>query len=107
MEEREAERPELSRHAVTDQLGALGVQKGGVLLVHTSFRSVRPVERGPLGLIDALRDAVGQAGTLVMPSWPEDDDQPFDPVTTPAAPSLGVVADTFWRTPGVLRSRHV
>ena len=88
------------------QLGALGVRKGGVLLVHTSFRAVRPVEGGPRGLIEALMMALGPAGTLVMPSWSGNDDEPFDPETTPAAADLGVVADTFWRLPGVRRSDH-
>jgi aminoglycoside N3'-acetyltransferase len=97
---------ELSRAEVTEQLRALGVEAGGVLLVHTSFRATRPVEGGPLGLIEALRDALGSDGTLVMPSWSGADDQPFDPLTTPAAPDLGVVADTFWRTPNVVRSEH-
>ncbi len=89
------------------QARALGVHDGGVLLVHTSFRATRPVEAGPLGLIGALRDALGPGGTLVMPSWSGDDDALFDPLTAPAAPDLGVVADTFWRLPGVLRSDHV
>jgi aminoglycoside 3-N-acetyltransferase len=97
---------ELSRAEVADQLRALGVQDGGVLLVHTSFRATRPVQGGPVGLIEALRDALGPDGTLVMPSWSGDDDDPFDPITTPAEPSLGVVADRFWRLPGVLRSDH-
>jgi aminoglycoside 3-N-acetyltransferase-4 len=97
---------EVSRAEVVDQLRELGVEDGGVLLVHTSFRATRPVERGPIGLIEALRDALGPKGTLVMPSWSGDDDDPFDSLTTPAPPSLGVVADTFWRLPGVLRSNH-
>jgi aminoglycoside 3-N-acetyltransferase len=98
---------EISRDAVTDQLRTLGVEAGGVLLVHTSFRAVRPVEGGPRGLIDALRAALGPEGTLVMPSWTGDDDNPFDPTTTPPAEDLGVVADTFWRLPGVVRSEHL
>jgi len=97
---------EVSTAEVADQLHALGVEEGGVLLVHTSFRATRPVERGPVGLIEALRGALGPDGTLVMPSWSGDDDIPFDPLTTPAPPSLGVVANTFWRLPGVLRSNH-
>jgi aminoglycoside N3'-acetyltransferase len=100
------DRNELSRAQVTSQLRALGVEEGEVLQVHTSFRATRPVEGGPVGLIEALRGAVGPRGTLVMPSWPADDDEPFDPRTTPASPDLGVVADTFWRLPGVLRSDH-
>jgi aminoglycoside N3'-acetyltransferase len=97
---------EVSRAEVVDQLHQLGVGEGGVLLLHTSFRAVRPVEGGPVGLIAALRGALGPDGTLVMPSWSGDDDHPFDPITTPTPPSLGVVADTFLRLPGVLRSDH-
>ena len=76
------------------------------MLVHAAFRAVRPVEGGPLGLIQALRAALGPDGTLVMLSYTGDADTPFDPSTTPAAADLGVVADTFWRLPGVLRSSH-
>lgn len=53
-----------------------------------------------------MRDALGSDGTLVMPSWTGKDDEPFDPLTTPASADLGVVADTFWRMPGVRRSDH-
>ena len=88
------------------QLRALGVEEGGVLLVHTSFRAVRPIERGPGGLIEALILSVGPHGTLVMPSWTGDDDRPFDPAATSAAADLGVVANTFWQLPNVRRSRH-
>ncbi|MBM3924964.1 MAG: AAC(3)-VI family aminoglycoside N-acetyltransferase [SAR202 cluster bacterium] len=106
MIEDQAARKEFSKAEVTDQLRALGVRRGGVLLAHTSFRAVRPIEGGPLGLIDALCGALGPDGTLVMPSWTGNDDEPFDPAKTPASPDLGVVADTFWRQPGVLRSDH-
>ena len=88
------------------QLKELGVNQGGVLVVHTSFRAVRPVEGGPLGLIEALRAAIGPDGTLVMMSSTGNDDEPFDPANTPASPDLGVTADLFWRQPGVLRSNH-
>jgi len=99
-------RREMSRSELAHQLRALGVEEGGVLLVHMSFRAVRPIEGGPAGLIDALRRALGPRGTLVMPSWTGDDERPFDPVTTPVSPDLGVVAETFWRLPGVARSDH-
>jgi aminoglycoside 3-N-acetyltransferase len=102
----EKERPELSRARVTEQLRTLGVREGGVLLVHTSFRAVRPVEGGPLGLIAALRDALGPDGTLVLPSGSGDDDEPFDPLTTPVRDDLGILPELFWRQPGVLRGNH-
>ena len=93
----------ISQAQVAQQLLELGVEAGGVLLVHTAFSKVRPVEHGPLGLIAALRAALGPQGTLVMPSMTGDDDHPFDPRTTPCI-GLGIVADSFWRLPGVLRS---
>ena len=86
-----------------DQLLALGVEPGGVLVVHTAFSKIAPIDGGPAGLIEALLSAVGPSGTLVMPSMSDDDEQPFDPRSSPCA-SMGVVADTFWRMPGVLRS---
>lgn len=91
---------------LTAQLRALGVAPGDTVLVHASFRAVRPVERGPEGVIDALLDAVGEDGTLMMPSWTGDDDAPFDAASSPAAPDLGIIADRFWRRVGVLRARH-
>jgi aminoglycoside 3-N-acetyltransferase len=86
------------------QLKDLGVREGGVLLVHTSFREVRPVEGGPLGLIRALRRALGPKGTLVMPTM-TDGESVFDPKSTPTE-SMGITAETFWRQPGVVRSTH-
>jgi aminoglycoside N3'-acetyltransferase len=88
------------------QLRDLGVREGGVLLVHTSFRSVRPVEDGPEGLIAALTEVLGPGGTLAMPSATGDDDHVFDPATTDNRDDLGVVADVFWRMLGVRRSPH-
>lgn len=81
----------------------MGVKPGGVLLVHTSFSKVKPVEGGPAGLIQALRSALGPNSTLVMPSMSSDDGHPFDKQTTPCL-EMGIVADTFWRMPRVLRS---
>ena len=101
--ERRMQDKTVPREQLTQQLRSLGVTPGGVLLVHTSFSKVKPVEDGPLGLIASLRAALGPGGTLVMPSMTSDDDHPFDPQTTPCM-EMGVVADIFWRVPGALRS---
>jgi aminoglycoside 3-N-acetyltransferase len=94
---------EITRLELVQQLRDLGVRPGDVLLVHTAFSRVRPIVGGPAGLIEALEDALGPEGTLVMPSMTDDDEHPFDPATTDCR-WLGVVADTFWRMPGVVRS---
>lgn len=88
---------------LTAQLLELGVTPGSVLLVHTAFSRVGPVEDGPRGLVRALCAAMEPSGTLVMPSMSDDDNHPFDLRRTPCA-GMGVVADTFWRMPDVLRS---
>ncbi len=96
----------VSRRRVFQQLGSLGVMPGAVLVVHTSFRAVRPVEDGLEGLIAALRQAVGPDGTLVMPTMTGSrKDEPFDPAVTPTR-NMGIVAESFWRMPGVRRSDH-
>lgn len=93
----------ITRSEVTEQLLALGVRPGGVLQAHTAFSRVSPVEGGPRGLIEALLAALGPHGTVAMPSMSDDDDHPFDPRKTDCR-GMGIVADTFWRLPGVLRS---
>lgn len=93
-----------SRATLVEELRTLGVHPGGVLLVHTAFTEIRPVEGGPLGLIAALREALGPDGTLVMPAM-TDGEGVFDPATTPTA-DMGITAELFRQQPGVVRSTH-
>ena len=87
------------------QLRALGVIPGDLLVVHTSFRAVRPVENGPSGLIEALQLAA-RGGTILMPSWPERAVEPFDTRRTPVSRDLGVVAEVFRTVPNAVRANH-
>ena len=89
--------------SLAEQLVALGISGDGVLVVHTAFSSFGGRAGAPADLIAALRLAAGARGTLVMPSMSDDDEQPFDPRRTPCI-GMGIVADTFWRQPGVIRS---
>ena len=50
----------------------LGVRPGQLLQVHTAFSKVGRLVGGPQGLIEALRAALGDGGTLVMPSMTDD-----------------------------------
>ncbi len=52
---------------LTRSLLDLGVEPGGVLLLHSSVVSLGPVENGPEGIIQAFLDALGPEGTLVVP----------------------------------------
>ena len=62
----------LSVDAVADQLRVLGVRPGQLLQIHTAFSMVGPMDRGPLGMIEALRAVLGEGGTLVMRSMTKD-----------------------------------
>jgi aminoglycoside 3-N-acetyltransferase len=95
----------VNRRVLADQLRELGVARSSILVVHTSFKAIAPVEGGPDEVIAALRTALGDGGTLMMPSMSDDDDHPFDVRATPCT-AMGVVADRFWRQPGVARSEH-
>ncbi|WP_299536957.1 aminoglycoside N(3)-acetyltransferase [uncultured Streptomyces sp.] len=119
--------------ACTESLAAdlrrLGVRPGGALLVHASLRAVGPVAGGARAVVEALRTALGGAGTLVVPSFtPENSDTsrahlarlaalpesghaallaampPFGPSTP--APGMGRLAETVRLTPGAVRSAH-
>jgi aminoglycoside N3'-acetyltransferase len=86
--------------SVLAQLQRLGVQPGRILLVHSALSRVGT---SPQELIEALLAAVGPGGTLVMPSMADDDAVPFDRPHS-SCRAVGLVADTFWRMPGVVRS---
>ncbi|WP_327366088.1 aminoglycoside N(3)-acetyltransferase [Streptomyces sp. NBC_01217] len=119
-----------SRTGLAGQLSELGVEQNGVLLVHASMRAVGPVSGGVRAVVCALRDALGEHGTLVVPAFtPENSDTsshyldrvrglgdrareavrasmpPFDPAMS-AAPSMGRLAETVRLTEGAVRSEH-
>ncbi|WP_328424781.1 MULTISPECIES: AAC(3) family N-acetyltransferase [unclassified Micromonospora] len=60
--------PALGRPRLAADLRALGVRPGACLLVHCGLRRVGPLERGPATLAGALRDVLGPAGTLLVPT---------------------------------------
>jgi aminoglycoside 3-N-acetyltransferase len=121
-----ADRPATSRTLIQD-LRALGVVDGMTLLVHTSMSALGWVAGGPQAVIEALLAAVGDDGTLVMPThstglsepslwrnppvpeswWPiiRDETPAFDANLTPTR-MMGVIAEGFRSYPGVRRSGH-
>ena len=51
------------------QLKQLGITPGGILLVHSSLRPLGKVEGGAETVVNALLEALGPEGTLLMPGF--------------------------------------
>ncbi|MCY3764855.1 MAG: AAC(3) family N-acetyltransferase [Gemmatimonadetes bacterium] len=108
-------------------LRALGLKPGMVVLVHSSLSAMGWVCGGAVAVIAALQGILGPSGTLAMPAHSGDLSEPgkwenppvpeswwpvirenmpaYDPVLTPTR-AMGVIAETFRKQRGVLRSSH-
>lgn len=91
---------------IAEQLKALGVRENGVVMVHASLRRLGPVSGGATGVIEAIRGAIGDGGTMTM-MISADDEAPFDRLETEADEDNGVLAEEFRVRPGVVVSDHV
>jgi aminoglycoside 3-N-acetyltransferase len=114
--------------SLTEDLRALGVRPGDVLMTHSSYKSVGAVAGGPQAVVQALLDAVGPAGTLVVPTHNSENTDPagwrhppvppeqwetirraapgFDLLRTPASRWMGRLAELVRTWPGAVRSDH-
>ena len=113
--------------SLRDNFEALGIEKGMVLLVHSSLSALGWVCGGAVAVIIALQEVLGETGTLVMPTHSTDLSDPgqwenppvpeswwqtiretmpaYDPDLTPTR-SMGKIAETFRKQKDVLRSAH-
>lgn len=119
-----ADLPVVTASRLTEDLRALGVRAGSILMVHASLRAVGWVVGGPDAALAAIREALGPEGTLCMyvgwadgtyemASWPAEKQRAylaerpaFDPLTSRAAPEWGVLTEHLRTTPGARRSAH-
>jgi aminoglycoside N3'-acetyltransferase len=106
-------RRRISEYELRRDLADLGIEQGDVIFVHSSMKRIGNVKDGPHTVIDALLEAVGPEGTVMMPAYSMpthsqvatlEDYQGFDPLTTPA--TVGFLPDTFRKREGAVRSIH-
>ena len=93
---------------LTADLERLGVPRGGLVMFHSSLRSIGTVEGGAGTVIDALLAAVGPNGTLVAPTFTGQYHEPgfvFDPAETPG--TTGSIPNHFFRRPEARRTVHI
>ena len=116
-----------TRSSLAGELRRLGLLEGGVAIVHVSMSRMGWVCGGPLAVAQALLDAVGSSGTIVVPTqttgnsdpsewsnppipaawWPtvRDHMPTFDPHVTPPS-GMGSVAEVVRSWPTARRSAH-
>ncbi len=81
----------------------MGIIEGDSIIVHSSLTAIGYVENGADTVIDALIEAVGDRGNLVMSTltgW----ETPFDVNTTPSG--VGRISEVFRNRKNTLRSLH-
>jgi aminoglycoside 3-N-acetyltransferase len=113
-----------TRSELTADLRTLGVVLGDVVMVHASLHAIGDVEGRAASVVEALDEAVGPGGTVMVILGARDDwawineraeeDRPalfanaipFDYLRTPADPDVGVLAEVFRQTPGTVVNDH-
>lgn len=95
-----------TRESLAPDLARLGVVPGDVLFIHSSFKSLGPVDGGADTVVQALEDAVGPDGTVLMPSFNlvEKREETWDHPTTPS--TVGWLTEFSRQMPGTIRSDH-
>ncbi len=94
------------------QLQSIGIVKGDTLLVHSSLSKIGYIANGPKDLVDALLEAVGETGNILMPNSPNASFQldyiqsldVFDAAND--ASKLGAITEYFRKLPEAKRSKH-
>ncbi|MBT6621164.1 MAG: AAC(3) family N-acetyltransferase, partial [Gemmatimonadetes bacterium] len=74
------------------------------LMVHSSLSAIGKVAGGAETVIDALLQAVGRRGTLLLPSFNHRAANVYNPLTTPT--TNGAIPDALWRRAEAVRSMH-
>lgn len=98
-----------TKEQMKNDLVKLGIKKGDVILMHSSYKSLGGIEGGAMAVFEALTETIGEDGTLIIPALSYDNidyNQPvFDKATTQTC--IGYLPE-FFRTsfPDVKRSLH-
>jgi aminoglycoside 3-N-acetyltransferase len=97
----------LTRLQIQETLEQNGVRPGDHLLVHSSLRSIGPINGGPDAFIEGLLETVGLKGTVAMPAFNYTRPLPspyFDVLKTPSR--AGALTEIFRQRFQALRSLH-
>lgn len=89
-----------------EDLSGLGVRKGTIILVHSSFKALREAVNDLDTITKGLLTAVGEAGTLLMPALSYMQEPPEFHSTLDTPSCVGAIPEYFRKRAGTLRSVH-
>jgi aminoglycoside N3'-acetyltransferase len=92
----------ISRRELVADLRHLGIEPGMDLMVHSSLSAIGRVAGGAETVVDALLQAIGKRGTLMVPSFNHRAAQVYNPLATPT--TNGAIPDALWRRAEAARS---
>ncbi len=92
---------------ILNQLKEMGINKRDTVLVHSSMKSIGG-DLSPEEVIDLLKAAVGEEGTLLMPALTYKNVRVEEPVFDSglSMPCIGLLPRTFFKSERVVRSVH-
>lgn len=93
----------VTRDDIVAGLAEVGLRVGDTVVVHSSLSSFGEVEGGAEAVADALLEALGTTGTLVVPTFNADPGA-FDAETTPS--QTGAVTEALRQRKNAIRSQH-
>lgn len=115
----------VTRSRLIHDLTGLGLTDGDLVMFHTRMSAIGYVAGGSRTVIDALREVVGERGTLMVTcgwndappydftTWPQNwqdalraEHPAYDPELSEAAHDNGRLPEALRRLPGAVRSRH-
>ena len=98
-----------TREKLTQDFTHLGIEKGDILFIHSSFKSLGPVEDGAGTVIAALEEAIGRDGLILMPTFsllPSREERVASWDIDKTASTVGWLTEFFRQMPGTYRSDH-
>ncbi len=96
--------PVVSSAHIAAELRRLGLSPGDLVIAHSSLSAFGWVEGGADAVVDALLEAVGPAGTAMVPTFNHGRARVFDPLQTRS--DNGAVTEALRRRPEAVRSIH-
>lgn len=94
----------MEQDTLIGQLRALGLRRGDVVMVHSSFKALSVAD--PEVIIGALLATLGESGTLLMPALSYEQQPPTFHDTRATPSCVGCLPEYFRCCPGTLRSLH-